>query len=158
MRFNDKMVRALVETGQISDPDAEEYLVQTIIKRRDKIVRHYLAQINSLDEFRVSGPGDAPVLEFRHLAGEAGLVPGGPYEYRWFDFFNNEGSFQALDESGSSGETLIPVPRSDSEFLMTEITARSNGSIGVYLRKGAGGYRVVGVDRDGDQPQTEKSQ
>ena len=41
---------------------------------------------------------------------------------------------------------------------MTEITARSNGSIIVYLKKRDGGYTVVGIDRNGNHAQQEDSQ
>jgi hypothetical protein len=36
--FSDEDIRALVETGQITDPQAREYLIRTIIARRDRVV------------------------------------------------------------------------------------------------------------------------
>ncbi|HEV8523252.1 MAG TPA: hypothetical protein VGQ71_02035 [Terriglobales bacterium] len=40
--FTDEQIRAAVETGQLSDRDAAEYLASQIIARRDKIVQAYL--------------------------------------------------------------------------------------------------------------------
>jgi hypothetical protein len=40
--FSDEQIRAAVETGELSDPAAEEYLVKQIAARRDKIVAAYL--------------------------------------------------------------------------------------------------------------------
>ena len=58
LRFTDEMIRAIVETGQISDPEASNYLVETLIKRRDKIIRYYLPRMNPLDDFQLTGePG-----------------------------------------------------------------------------------------------------
>lgn len=79
MRFTDEMVRTLVKTGQLSNPEAENYLVKTLIQRRDKIIRYYLSQINPLDDFRLvvaettlqtspgQPPGATPSLNFKNL-------------------------------------------------------------------------------------------
>ena len=57
MAFSDDDVRAIVETGRITDPDAEEYLIQTLLARRDKIGRSqvqiigWIIRIGSVDLF-----------------------------------------------------------------------------------------------------------
>ena len=38
--FTDELIRAAVHTGQFSDPAAEKYLGDVLIKRRDKITEH----------------------------------------------------------------------------------------------------------------------
>ena len=55
MSFTDEQLRAIVKTGQLSDARAEAYLAETIIKRRDKVGRFWLNQVNPLDQFRVDG-------------------------------------------------------------------------------------------------------
>ena len=40
--FTDDMIRAVVHTGQFSDPEAEKYLADVLIQRREKIKRIYL--------------------------------------------------------------------------------------------------------------------
>ncbi|MGH9673476.1 MAG: hypothetical protein ACRD44_09870 [Bryobacteraceae bacterium] len=41
--FRDDDIRAIVGAGRYSDPEAAEWMVKTLIARRDKIVRRYLA-------------------------------------------------------------------------------------------------------------------
>jgi hypothetical protein len=58
MSFSDAALRRIVETGDISNPEAEDYLVQTLMERRDKIGRYWFDRINPLDRFEVQ---EAPV-------------------------------------------------------------------------------------------------
>lgn len=51
--FSNEQIRAAVETGQLSDPKAAEYLTQQIIKRRDAIVREYITRRPALENFYV---------------------------------------------------------------------------------------------------------
>ena len=78
-RFSDEAIRALVETGQYSDPETSEFLARILMRRRDKIVDYYFRQLNPLDGFRVEGSR----LEFRNLGEEAGLASAEGYEYEW---------------------------------------------------------------------------
>jgi hypothetical protein len=41
--FTDEHIRAAVALGRYSDPRAEEYIVRTLIERRDKVVRRFLS-------------------------------------------------------------------------------------------------------------------
>ena len=58
MAFTDEMIRAVVKTGQFSDPAAERHLADVLIKRRDKIGRAYLVPINPIVDPR-AGRGRA---------------------------------------------------------------------------------------------------
>src|SRR5262245_22705010 len=46
--FSDEMIRAIVHTGEFSDPAAEEALAGIMIKRRNKIVSTYVPAINPI--------------------------------------------------------------------------------------------------------------
>ena len=46
MAFSDDLIRAVVKTGEFTEPGAEEYLANVLIKRRNKIGRAYLPAIN----------------------------------------------------------------------------------------------------------------
>ena len=46
MAFSDDMIRAIVKTGQYSDPAAERLLADVLIERRDAIGHAYLNAIN----------------------------------------------------------------------------------------------------------------
>jgi hypothetical protein len=45
-RFTDDAVRAIVSTGDFLSKDAERYLADTVIRRRDKVVDHFFRQLN----------------------------------------------------------------------------------------------------------------
>jgi hypothetical protein len=51
MRFNRPLVQAIVSEGQLSEPQAERYLVDTLLARRTAIGRAYLTAVTSLDDF-----------------------------------------------------------------------------------------------------------
>ena len=46
--FTDDLIRAAVHTGQYSDPMAEKYLADVLIKRRNAIARTYLTAVNPI--------------------------------------------------------------------------------------------------------------
>jgi hypothetical protein len=145
-RFDDQMVRELVETGELWDKQAEEYLVRTLIRRRDKIVAHYLPQVCPLDDFGVTDGGR--VLRFEDLAVAAGVGTPSPVGYVWFRFDNVTGRVEALGVQGVSEDSSVAVPDDPAQFLMVELEKRSTAQkLQVYLCRAAGGPEVVGVER-----------
>ena len=42
MAMSDELIRAAVQAGRLSDPEAEEFLADALIERRDKIGRAWL--------------------------------------------------------------------------------------------------------------------
>ena len=71
--FSDELIRAAVHTGQFSDPAAEKYLADVLIKRRDKIARTYLTAINPIVDPRLEPNGR---LTFENAAVSARRRPG----------------------------------------------------------------------------------
>ena len=55
--FTDEMIRAVVHTGQFSDPAAEKHLADVLIQRREKIKSIYLTQVNPIVSPRLDGQG-----------------------------------------------------------------------------------------------------
>jgi len=51
MSFTDEQLKTAVAQGQYSDPEAEEYLLRTLIERRDKVGRYWFNRANPLDKF-----------------------------------------------------------------------------------------------------------
>ena len=45
-RFSDDAIRAVVAKARYSDPRASEYMTSTLIMRRDKVLRTWLAAVN----------------------------------------------------------------------------------------------------------------
>jgi hypothetical protein len=148
MKFTDDKIRALVKTGQYSEPEAEEYLIQTLLIRRDKIIRYYLDQLNPLDVFAI----DNGQLTFKNLGIEAGLAPSAEYRYEWFRFDNNKITSESLGEPAVSGTPTFSIPADSSPFLLVRIQTSSEGhpnwekSVYVYIRNDAT-KQVVGIER-----------
>ncbi len=155
MRFSDEAIRAIVGTARIRDPEAEAYLIDTLIARRDKIVRYWLARINPIDGFEVTTSGSRRELSFVNLGVEAGLATACRYGYAWHTFGNDTGVYQAIGAPGVSPGAAIPVPDIDADFLMVKLSSNCVGQsawtseVDVYIR-GASMF-VVGVERDDPQ-------
>jgi hypothetical protein len=54
MSFSDEDLKAIVETARISNPAAEDHLIEVLKARRDKVGRYWFDRINPLDRFRVA--------------------------------------------------------------------------------------------------------
>ncbi len=155
LRFSDEMIRAIVETGQISDPDASNYLVETLIKRRDKIIRYYLARINPLDEFQLTGrTGPSLRLEFKNLGLEAGLASRSTYQYQWFRFDNQRRSLEPLGQISSSTEPSLVLVQDRAAYLMVRISTLVSEQpdwkkkVEVFIRNDPQNPTIVGLDRE----------
>jgi hypothetical protein len=156
MAFSDEMIRAIVKTGQYSDPAAEKHLADVLIKRRDKIGQAYLPAVNPLVEFRLDASG---TLTFENAAVRAGFAsaPRGGYEARWYRFDNNTGAAAPIGSPVTSQGLKIQgpegLPAGDGEFIKVEVAAinPANSSwsvpIQVYFRRLPDGWKLVGLQR-----------
>jgi hypothetical protein len=147
-RFGDDAIRAIVATGDFLSKEAERYLADTVIRRRDKVVAHYFRQLNPLDGFAV---GDS--LTFRNLGEERELGAVSGYEYEWFAFDNGTGELAPLGARGRASSARIPIPESDAPYLMVRVRAESptepswRKAVDVTVRSG-GEKTVVGIERE----------
>ena len=157
MEFTEEEIRAMVGTGQFSDPVAADYMTRTLIARRDKIGRAFFEQVLPLDRFRVRR-GE---LEFEDLAVNYGFVPPRGYQVQWYSFDNRTERLSALNvggpvmaladgasDTGGRGAHHVlayPIPQASGEYIAAEIvSAGQNKRVRVYLQNRD---RVVGVDR-----------
>lgn len=139
MAFTDDQLRAIVKTGEFSDPKAAEYLTRILIERRDKIGRAYFGQLLPLDNFRVTGGK----LQFDDLGALYGMNPPRTYSFAWAQFDNQSGAKTAL-----AGATSPELPRTETRYLVADIHAGDPAKmVTVYLRNEGGTVKVVGVDR-----------
>jgi hypothetical protein len=150
MHFTDEELRAVVETGDYSDPEAEAYLAKTLMKRRDKIGRAYLGYGGGVDRFRVEGGR----LTFDDLPAVHGLAPEDRARRVTWRVFDNETAEagRVLDEETTARESLAVPEARAARFLLAEIeTPEGSGAITrVYLRRTGGAYEVVGLSREGE--------
>ena len=148
-RFTHEAIRAVVATGELGDADAERYLADTLIKRRDKSLAHYLARVNPLASFTVEG-GD---LRFANIGEAEGLGTAEGYDVEWSRFDNATGEHDALGGAVAATARSVPIPASAGEYVAARIRTRAAAQPGwanpvrVFLRRGAP-WTVVGVERE----------
>jgi hypothetical protein len=148
-RFTDEGVRAMVATGRLGNPEAEAFLGDVLIARRDKIVERYFKVLNPLDTFRLEG--DA--LTFVNLGERAGLATAEGYEVEWFAFDNATGRTTPIAAPVRTDEARAIQPASASEYTMARIRTISSTvpawrqAVDVFLRNGST-PQVVGVERE----------
>jgi hypothetical protein len=155
MAFSDEMIRAIVKTGQYTDPQAEQHLASVLIERRDKIGRTYLNAINPVVNVALDESG---TLTFDNAAVKAGVAqaPGGGYQIQWARFDNRTGQATAVGTSSAAadGRSRAPaaLPSEPGAYVKLEIRAVQppNPSWGnpvtVYFRR-TGGWKLVGLER-----------
>ncbi len=145
MHFTDEEIRALVSSGRYTNPDAEEYLAETIIVRRDIIGETYLWLGGGLARFEVEDGR----LVFEDLPANHDLVaPGATREIEWRTFENDSSRAGSVIQSGTMAGTSIEIPASGAAFLQVDIRTRDYGLTRVWLRAVGGGYELAGLDRE----------
>ena len=142
--FSDDEIRALVETGEYSDPRTTDWITKCLIERRDKIAQAWFSRVLPLDKFRVMDGR----LTFEDLSAPNELAEGREYPVRWASWDRTGRVTPLTDAAG----TRVPVFRADTQYLAATIIctgadARCKNPITVYLRRGQTGPEVVGVDR-----------
>ena len=95
--FSDDLIRAAVKQGQYEDPAAERLLGDVLIKRRDRIARAYLRQVNSLTHFALDSAGRLSFVDAAVAASAA--TPQAGYEAHWFRYENGTDGSQPLGTS-----------------------------------------------------------
>jgi hypothetical protein len=151
--FSDELIRAAVHTGQFSNPAAEKYLGDVLIKRRDKIASIYLTAVNPIVDPRL----DASQLTFENAAFAAGVAQG-PVTYRasWLLFDNATGETKPLSETESPTTTIdVPssVPAAPGSFIAVDIAAVSDGHpswsrpVRTVFRRDGAAWKLVGLER-----------
>ena len=162
MAFTPDELRAIVETGQFSNPVEEQYFLDVLLERQRRSARYYMNRLNPIDEFDVTPTG----LAFANLSERYGFAdPGTTYHVRWSVYDNGADSARPLTEDAhAQSSTLIPVPSApdvregSNLFLLAEIHAIHadqpmwNRRVGVYLRPIGSTYEVVGIEWESDPP------
>jgi hypothetical protein len=137
--FADDEIRAIVSMGQLSDKKAEEWLVEALMKRRDKIGRAYFSKVLPLDQFAI----DKGELVWQDLGAAHGLTPA-DIGIQWSAFDNMTGARTPL-----AGQSSKRIPALSSGYSCVTLQDRKipSHTIDVFLNHGAGAPRVVGIDR-----------
>ena len=152
--FSDELIRAAVRAGQYSDPKAEKYLGDVLIKRRDKILSLYLTEVNPIVNPRLDASGR---LTFENAAIAAGVVKGQPtYRASWMLFDNATSATKPLSSNDSQTTTLTApagLPTTAGSYIEVDISADLQAypiwkePIKTYFRRTAQGWTLVGLER-----------
>jgi len=157
--FTDELIRAAVHEGQYSDPNAEKYLGDVLIKRRNKIATIYLTAINPVVSPKLDANGR---LTFENAAAAAGVATdAGTYRASWFRFDNATGETQAISETRSSTTSIDApsgLPTGAGSFVAVDIAVDSAGHptwirpVRAYFQRDGSGWKLVGLERMPDAP------
>ncbi|MBY0505562.1 MAG: hypothetical protein K2X03_16735 [Bryobacteraceae bacterium] len=135
MSLTDADLKAIVETGEYSDPKAAEWVTQTLIERRNKIGKALLGKVLPLDRFAIRDGA----LAWEDISGSAGAV-----NIQWHHFDN-----QSEQRTAIPNATSAKLPDFNSSgYLLAELTraAQPKQKVLVYLRRGESPC-IAGVER-----------
>jgi hypothetical protein len=159
MALSDDLIRAAVRAGRLSDPDAERFLADALIARRDRIGRVFLTAVNPVVDPALDTDG---ALTFGNAAVEHEFAPP-PSGYRvvWHQFDNDTGETTQLGETeGAELPHRAPASlrQTPGAFVRADISALApphpswTAPVHVYFRRTAGGWSFVGFDRMPEAP------
>ena len=152
--FSDDLIRAAVRAGQYSDPKAEKYLGDVLIKRRDKVLSVYLTGVNPIVNPRLDANGR---LTFENAAIAAKVANGQPtYRASWMVFDNATGATKPLSTTQGQTTTLdapAGLPTTPGSYIEVDISADLQAystwkePIKTFFRRTAQGWTLVGLER-----------
>ncbi len=150
MAFTDDDIRAIVEQGQFSNPEAVDYITKTLIARRDAVGRAWFQRALPLEELRIENDE----LRFENLALRYGLAKAPSYRYEWFHFDNQTGGKKVVPASSS---TMVPwelINGAKGGYFGCTITSEEQGDLSTtaYFHEENGTWRLVGIDRKTNPP------
>jgi DNA-binding phage protein len=152
--FSDDLIRAAVRAGQYSDPKAERYLGDVLIKRRDKILATYLTAVNPIVNPRLDANGRL-TFDNAAIAGRAAKAEP-TYRASWMLFDNMTGATKPLSTTESrttSVDAPAGVPTTVGSFVEVDISADVAAypswkePIKTYFRRTEQGWTLVGLER-----------
>jgi hypothetical protein len=161
--FTDETIRAIVHTGEFSDPATEKVLADIMIKRRDTILRTYLPAVNPIVSPRFDG--NRLTFENAAVAADVAKAPEG-YQASWFEFDNPTGSTRFLSDSTSATTTIdapVGLPTREDSFIAVDLSASGKEHeawrkpIRTYFRRGADGWELVGLERIPDRASMDRA-
>jgi hypothetical protein len=154
MAFSDELIRAVVKAGEFADKEAERYLADVLIKRRDTIGRTYLTRLNPIVDPALDPSG---TLAFGNAAVDHRLADA-PASYRatWSTFDNATGQTRPLGETTSVRSPMqapAGLPTAPGTYIQVEIVADHAGfaswkqPVRAFFLRQAAGWKLVGLER-----------
>jgi hypothetical protein len=140
-------------TAKFSDPRATDYLIETLLARRRKVLAATLNGTNPIVRPALSATG---LLTFENSAVQAGVAePAERYTIEWSRFDNASNAHERVgaEQTVTATRAQAPADALAAEFLSATIRAYHSAHSGwadpltVYFRRGASGWTLVGLER-----------
>ena len=155
MAVTDDQIQAAVKSAEYSSEGAAAYMADVIIARRDKVGLQWLTAVNPLVRFALDANG---VLTFGNAATEtrrAAAADG--YSVVWSTFDNTTGVATPVGGTVSVTTERFQAPAAAlaGEFVEAAIHTQHprfpewRRPVVAHFRKAPGGWRLVGIRRDG---------
>ena len=150
MAFTNDDIRAIVEEGQFSNPEAVNSMTKTLIARRDAVGRTWFQHVMPVEEMRVENNE----LHFEDLAVRYGFAKVPAYHYEWFHFDNETGGRKVVPDSNSTQVPDELINGAKDGYFGCTITSegRPDLSTTAYFHVENGTSRLVGIDRKTNPP------
>ncbi len=148
MSFSDDDIAALVDTGELSDPEAKNALTKTLIERRDLIGRYWFEKSCPLESFEISRDASGLRIEAQDLMSHYGLAKP-PRRYRYCVCKSNIRGEQDEPVFILNDQAAAGLP---DTFVLSIQAKRSDGKWGkrvcLILKKQADGLELSGIKRE----------
>jgi len=154
--FSDDAVGALVRSARFTDQRATDYLIKTLIERRNKVLKAWLNGTNPTVDFALDPNG---ALTFANAAVRAGAAaPAEKYTVRWSRFDNAADTHHAEGDEVTVTEPKAIAPAAllaaRPEYISAQVRAFHRDQpawqqpVVVYFRRAAEGWTAVGLERN----------
>jgi hypothetical protein len=142
MSFSNEDIRAIVEEGQFSNPEATEYITKVLITRRDLIGKAWFSRVAPLDDFTIAGGR----LHYTDLGQKYGVLPAEDYKFSWFSFDDDSGS-PVIPANGST--EAVPPSLADGDLIGCTLTdaKEPRRSVTLIFKKQHNQWKLVGIER-----------
>jgi hypothetical protein len=154
--LSDDGVRAVVGTAKFTDSKASEYLTDTLLTRKRKVLTTWLNATNPVVNPSLSQNGE---LTFEHAAQKAGVAPAAErYTIQWsaFDNASNTHKDVGAEQSVTSPAAQAPAALLSArpEYICALVRtfhgdhAAWSRPLMVYFRRSGDGWSLVGLERN----------
>jgi len=158
-RFAREHIAAAVDAGRYTDPRARDYLIDTIVARQRKTLRHWFAQVAPLDRFTVQSSASgvrvcAVDLALLHGVAEAKRTR---YRAQSYDYDGDRLGPPRVASGAREGAVCIaglPSAAGDGEtytMIAFEVWRGNEALPGLVLHlarpRGGGALRIIGIER-----------
>jgi hypothetical protein len=154
--FPDEAVRAIVGTAQFTDTRATDYLTETLLARKSKVLMSWLNGTNPVVNPALSASGE---LTFENAAEDAGVAKAAErYTIAWSRFDNATGTHAAFGAEQSISGRRARAPETLLTSRPAYIAARVRAfhaehpewsqPVQLYFRSAPAGWTLVGLERN----------